>query len=71
MKLKKIIFSFIFAFLSIACVTGSVFLLQGCSQSTPKDGGGGLRTLLKIQKRQKILMMKMLIQIGQRHTTLR
>lgn len=39
MRVKKILFSLIFALLGIMCVTGSVFLLQGCSQSTPKNGG--------------------------------
>ena len=42
MKVKKILFSLIFALLGIMCVTGSVFLLQGCSQSTPENGGGGI-----------------------------
>ena len=42
MKVKKILFSLIFALLGIICVTGSVFLLQGCSQSTSENGGGGI-----------------------------
>lgn len=40
MRVKKILFSLIFALLGIMCVTGSVFLLQGCSQSTSENGGG-------------------------------
>ncbi len=42
MRVKKILFSLIFALLGIMCVTGSVFLLQGCSQSTPKNGEEGI-----------------------------
>ena len=42
MRVKKILFSLIFALLGIMCVTGSVFLLQGCSQSTSENGGGGI-----------------------------
>ena len=38
--MKKILFSIIFALFGILCVTGSVFLLTGCSQSTPENGGG-------------------------------
>ena len=42
MRVKKILFSLIFALLGIMCVTGSVFLLQGCSQSSPEKSGGGI-----------------------------
>ena len=42
MRVKKILFSLIFALLGIMCVTGSVFLLRGCSQSTSENGGGGI-----------------------------
>lgn len=40
--MKRVLMAIFFAFLSITFVAGGVCLLQGCSQSTPKDGGGGI-----------------------------
>ena len=42
MNMKRVLMAIFFAFLSITFVAGGVCLLQGCSQSTPKDGGGGI-----------------------------
>lgn len=39
--MKKFLISLMFIFLSITFVTGGVCLLQGCSYSTPGNGGGG------------------------------